>query len=307
MLFTIAAVICFLLGLVVAAVALGMFFDKDKVPGVALFIVGLLLLASGTWFQTHRIVSTQYVGISKATLSQELSGPYPSGLVSKPFLGAVYELPSSSRYERCEKYTPAIKGSYGITVDLCYYYDAGSVDWLVEVNRTGSLDANYIMSVWRNSVVGDVARSVKEYTPEALSDNRSEVEASIYENVLPWFTERGIGLTGVSFKNWDFTSAEVASSFDASIVSQRKIAEQSSLLEAAKISRERESYEAETSKLVAEWQKEALDELGLEGQSAIDYLWIKLMTEQQKTPDVLILGTSGVPVTVPLAGEGQVK
>lgn len=297
--FTFIAIIMFLVGICLIIWAFLILPDSKTNTGV-LVILAIFLIGGGWWFQTHRIVSTQYVGVSRATISQELEGLYPAGIMTKPFLGAVYEYPASSNFERCEQYTPAIKGSYGITLDLCFYYDVGNVDWLKEINRTGSLDANYIMGVWRNSIVGDVAKSVKEYTPEALSDNRSEVEQAIFENISPWFSERGISLTRVSLKNWDFTSDEVAKSFDASIVSQRKITEQTALFEAAKISREREKYEAETAKLVAEWQKEALDELGLDGQQAIDYLWIKTFSEQGKTPDVLILGTTNTPISIPL-------
>lgn len=305
MIFTIAAVVLAIIAIALLVWALAAFFDDHVAVAGVLLMVTLFVFSSAWWFQTHRIVATQYVGVSKAALSQELKGLYQAGVIPKPFFGDVHQYPASSSFERCEQYTPAIKGSYGITLDLCFYYNTGNVDWLKEVNRTGSLDANYIMSVWRNSIVGDVARSVKEYTPEALSDNRSDVEAEIFNNVSPWFAERGIPLVRVSFKNWDFTSPEVASSFDASIVSQRKITEQNALLEAAKISRERERYEAETAKLVAEWQKEALDELGLEGQSAIDYLWIKMLSEQGKSPDVVILGAANAPVSIPMQGDGD--
>lgn len=300
MFFTIGASVAFLCTIGLLIWALAQMLDNNMGGAGILAVVAITCASTGLWLQTHRIIQTQYVGVSRATFSQELTGLYQAGIMAKPFFGSVYEYPASSNYERCERYTPAIKGSYGITIDLCFYYDTGSVDWLKEINYTGSLNANAIMNVWRNSVVSPVAKSVKEYTPEALSDNRSEVEQTIFENISPWFIERGVPLTRISFKNWNFTSSEVANRFDASIVSQRKITEQVALLEAAKISRKREKYEAETAKLVAEWQKEALDELGLEGQAAIDYLWIKTLSEQGKAPDVLILGTSGVPVSVPV-------
>jgi hypothetical protein len=289
MLFLILSIVLFVLtaGLVVGAI--GQFAE------VSAIIAGVL----GAWFQTHRIVPTQQVGISKSTFSQELAGLYPSGLAPKPFFGAIYTFPSSSDLERCEQFTPAIKGSYGITVDLCFYYDAGNINWLDEVNDTGFLNANQIMQVWRNSVVGDVAKSVKSFTPEALSDNRSRVEAALFENVSPWFVERGIPLSRVSFKNWDFTSTEVAQAFDASIVSQRKITEQTALLEAAKISREREVYEAETTRLVADLQKQSLNLLGFEGSDAVQYLWIKLMADNDRVPDTVILGRQNTPISVP--------
>lgn len=307
MFFTIGALLCFVGMVFFVGWALYELIEGGIVSTIVLFVISLVVACCGWWLQTHRIIPTQYVGVTRATFSQELDGLYQSGMVTKPFFGTVYNFPSSSNYERCEQYTPAIKGSYGITIDLCFYYDAGNIDWLAEINKVGSLDANSIMSIWRNNVVGDVARSVKEYTPEALSDNRSEVENAIFENVLPWFNERGIPLLRVSFKNWDFTSDEVAKSFDASIVSQRKITEQTALFEAAKISREREKYEAETSKLVAEWQKEALDVLGFEDKAAVEYLWIKMLSEQGKTPDVLILGTSNVPVSIPLSQTGIIS
>lgn len=299
MLFGIGAVVLFVGFVVVLVWALIQFSDNEMIEAIILAGIAIVCFGGGWFFQTYRIVTTQYVGVSKATFSQKLDGLYPAGLVSKPFFGAVYEYPASTSYERCEQYTPAIKGSYGITLDLCFYYDTSHVDWLKEIHRTGSLDANYIMGVWRNSVVGDVAKSVKDYTPEALSDNRSEVEQSIFENISPWFNERGVSLVRVSFKNWDFTSEEVAKSFDASIVSQRKITEQTALFEAAKISRERELYEAETAKFVAERQKESLNLLDLEGDAAVQYLWIKALAENNKMPDVLILGASNVPVSIP--------
>lgn len=299
--FTIFAVLLFLAS--VALLIWGFFQfigERDVKGGSILLILGLICGFGGFWFQTHTIVPTQHIGVSKDTFSQKLRGHYPSGIMAKPFFSSVYRFPSSSGFERCEQYTPAIKGSYGITLDLCFYYDTGNVDWVTEINRTGSLDANFIMNVWRNSVVGNVAKSVKDYTPEELNDERFAVEQSLYANILPWFSERGVPLSSVSFKNWDFTSAEVGASFDASIVSQRKITEQSALFEAAKISRERELYEAETSRLVAEMQKETLNLLGFEGNDAVQYLWQKSMSEGNKVPDVLILGNSDVPVTVPV-------
>ncbi len=298
--FLIGAIVSFILAIAFAAWSFSIADVKHKIESIGLVVTAFLLAGLGFWFQTHRVVSTQYVGISRATISQALDGPHHAGLAPKPFLGAIYQYPSSSAFERCEQYTPAIKGSYGITLDVCFYYDTGNVNWLEEVNRTGSLDASRIMGVWRNSVVGDIAKSVKSYTPEALSDNRAEVEQRLFENVSPWFAERGVPLTRVSFKNWDFTSQEVAKSFDASIVSQRKITEQAALFEAAKISREREKYEAETAKMVAETQKAALNLLGLEGDAAVQYLWIKALAESGKTPDVLILGAGDAPVAIPL-------
>lgn len=308
--FTILAIILFVIGFALLAVAIFAFLDRENV--FAGFLVGIMIIVfiGGAWFQTHRIVSVNHVGISRAMFSQELRGPLQAGIVEKPFFGKVFEFPSSTNYERCETYTPALKGSYGITLQACFYYNVGQVNWLKEIDRTGQLSADNIMDVWRNSVVGDVAKSVKMYTPEALSDDRSVAEQAIFENVTPWFNERGVGLVSLSFKNWDFTSEAVASAFDESIVTQRKIAEQAALLQAAKISREREEYEAETARLVSEKQKEALNLLGLKGDAAVDYLWIKYLTEKDETPDVLILtrggSGGGTPISIPTPGQ-QVK
>ena len=300
MIFTITAVVLFIIAIAMFIWAIYAFSEQNNGAAGVLALLTAVIIGGGVWFQTHQIVPVNHVGVSRSSFTQQLSAQQPAGIVSKPFFGSVYRYPAALKYERCEAFTPAIAGSYGITLDLCLYYNVGAVDWLQEIQRTGVLDAGHIMNVWRNSIVGDVARSVKEYTPEALSDNRSEIEQALYENTRPWFGERGIELSSVSFKNWDFTSKAVADAFDESIVSQRKIAEQAALLKAAKISREREEYEAETAKLVAEWQREALNELGLEGQAAVDYLWIKYLAEQGQTPDVLILGVSGAPVAIPL-------
>ena len=153
MLFTIGAVVLFIVAAILAIRAIFSLAKGDKIFTVALAIASLLLIASAWWTQTHRIINTQYVGVTRSTFNQELDGLYQAGLVAKPFFGGVFEYPASSNFERCEQFTPAIKGSYGITLDLCLYYDTGNVDWMKEINRTGSLDANQIMSVWRNGIV----------------------------------------------------------------------------------------------------------------------------------------------------------
>lgn len=299
--FTSLAIILGVIGLALLLGAVAAVAREENV--LAGFLVGIMAVVfiGGIWFQTHRVVSVNHIGISRAMFSQKLRGPLQAGIVEKPFFGKVFEMPASTNYERCETYTPALKGSYGITLQACFYYNVGQVDWLKEIDRTGQLGAGNIMDVWRNSVVGDVARSVKMYTPEALSEDRSVAEQAIFENVTPWFIERGVPLVSVSFKNWDFTSEAVAAEFDQSIVSQRKIAEQAALFEAAKISREREEYEAETARLVSEKQKAALNLLGLEGAAAVDWLWVKYLTEKDEVPDVLILGRGGgeAPISIP--------
>lgn len=300
MLFSIFAILSFLATIMLIIAALSELVDVEPINAGILGILALCSLGLGAFLQTHQIVPVQTIAITRSTFSQELSGPYPAGLVSKPFFGSVYTYPASNSYEYCEQYTPAIKGSYGITLDICFYLDTAHVNWLKEIQETGSLDANAIMTVWRNSVVSGIAQSVKDFTPEELSDNRLEVEQALFANVTSWFSERGITLVRISFKNWDFTSEEVAQSFDESIVSQRKITEQAALLEAAKISRERELYEAETAKQVAEQQRLALESLGLNGENAIQYLWIKMLTESNQIPDVIILGNSNVPVALPI-------
>jgi len=293
----IAALVLFGLVAVMLFVAFWAFMESSPVGIFVSLLVAAALLISAVYLQTHRSVQSQYVGVSKNSITQELQGPYKSGLIPKPFFGTVYQFPASSRYERCEVYTPAIKGSYGITADICFYVGANQVDWVKEISRTGSFDSGIIMNVWRNSVTDEVAKVFKDYTPEQLSNNRMDVKVNIMENVKPWFDARGIPLVDVVFKNWDFSSVEVASAFDQSIISQRKITEQSALLEAAKISREREIYEVETTKLVADEQSKAIDTLGIPDEDIIEWLWIAAMTEAGKMPDTFILGTA--PIAVP--------
>ncbi len=113
---------------------------------------------------------------------------------------------------------------------------------------------------------------------------------------------------------WEYVrDPTVAAIFNEGIVSQRRIAEEESKLKAAERSRERELVEAQTALDVAKLQKDALDELGLEGQAAVDYMWIKALIELGKAPDVLILGGGGnvsVPfspqqIQTPAAAQGQ--
>ncbi len=53
-------------------------------------------------------------------------------------------------------------------------------------------------------------------------------------------------------------------------------------------------------RMVAETQKQSLDQLGLEGMAAVQYLWIKALIELGKAPDVLILGGGG-NVSIPFS------
>jgi len=141
---------------------------------------------------------------------------------------------------------------------------------------------------------------VKNYTPEQLSDERSVVEDALFTNVNIWFIERGITLSRVSLTDWDFTSPDVAQTFDESISSQRKITEQTALLEAAKISRERQLYEVDTAVLVAGKNVDTMQLYGFNGNETIQYLWIKYLTEagdNDPMPDTLILNTTTSPTT----------
>jgi hypothetical protein len=303
--FTTLAITASTIGIILFIWTIFAFLNRKNVLAGILGVGMAVAFIGGAWFQTHRVVSVNHIGISRATFSQKLRGPLRAGIVKKPFFGKVFEFPSSTNYERCETYTPALKGSYGITVQACFYYNMGQVDWLREIDRTGQLNADNIMDVWRNSVVGDVAKSVKMYTPEALSDNRSVAEQAIFENVTPWFNERGVPLVSLSFRSWYFTSDAVGEEFDRSIVSQRKIAEQDALFEAAKISRQREEYEAETARLVSEKQKDALNLLGLEGDAAVDWMWVKYLTEKDEVPDVLILTRGGGETPISILAPGQ--
>lgn len=220
--FTGIAVIPGLIGILVGLYGLYMLFDEynnNNIPPIILGVVMIGVFIVTGWFQTHYIISNQTVGITKNAFTQKLDFQANSGIITKPFFGSVHMFPSSTSFERCEQYTPSIRGSYGVTVDVCFYYNTSTVNWLEEVKSTGSLNANEIMLVWRNSVVGKVASSVKDYTPEQLSDNRLEVEQAILANVLPWYQERGIELVTISLKDWDFTSPDVAKAFDESIIS----------------------------------------------------------------------------------------
>ena len=298
----IASFFCFLLAVMVFVVYLFIQNDiESKNAWIGFAVTIVLLFAGGFWFQTHRIVPTQYVGVSKNSITQELDGLYSSGIMKKPLLSSIYYFPASSRFQKCETYTPAIKGGYGVNIDLCFYIDASKVDWISEINKTGSLDANVIMETWRTGVVEEVAQSVKQYMPEQLNENRDLVGFSIYKNVEPWFADRGITLVATEFSNWDFSSEEVGRAFDASIVSQTKVSEQNALLEASKVSRQRQMYEAETGVAVAQKNQEALKALGLNTpESIIDYLWLDWLGRAEKVPNTIILqtGEDKVPVSV---------
>jgi hypothetical protein len=294
------AIIAAIFGVITLIGAIGAF--ASDCNGLAVFLailtaVCLILFGIG---MTTRIVPNQYVGVVKGAVSQELRGPFEAGMISKPFLGSVHNFPASTQYQRCEKFTPAIKGSYEIAVDLCFYFDLSQVDWREEINRTGSLNANYIMDTWRNSIVRDVAQPFKVYTPEQLASESGAVEAELFDVVNPWFSERGVPLVALTFPNWTFTSQQVQEAFDNSIVAQRKATEQAALLEAAKIARERQLFEVETQNLVAQEQQKAFEALGLDGDQVIEYLWIQFFEGSDEIPDVFIVGAGNPSIAVPV-------
>ncbi len=296
------SIIAFVVALLLLGFAIAEAANKEHVLSGVLVGAATLVLFLGIGFQVLRVIPTQYVGITRSSVTQELAGPYEEGVVLKPFFGTVYHYPASKEFEACYGYNPAIRGSYGIKVNLCHYFNVREVDWLKEINTTGKLDASSIMSTWRNSTVRRVADVFKGYSPELLSQNSPKVEQDLFERLSPWYAERGITLVRVSFANWEFASEQVAKDFDASITKQRRIAEEQSLAEAAKIARQRQLYEAETQLQVAEKQRAALDELGINDDDVVQYMWMKAMTEADKVPDVLILGSSDntqLPVAVP--------
>lgn len=296
--FTILAVILWLLFFCAVLVAFYFVFEGSVGAVLATAAIAIVLFFGGYWMQTHRSVPVNYVGVAKDNITQELSPVQKSGLVSKPFFGSVETFPASNSTELCRTYYPSLKGSYGIDVDVCFYIDTANVDWKREIEETGSLDSTVIMSVWLNGVVSDVAKTVKGYTPELLSENREQAQQNLFENVSPWFAERGITLVRVSFIEWDFSSEEVAKTFDESILSQRKITEQTALFEAARISRDRELFEAETDLIVAEKQRQMCSALDLTGEDCNMYLLINLYEEQGQIPDMVITsaGSTGVAV-----------
>jgi hypothetical protein len=248
-------------------------------------------------FQTHRIIPRNSVAVFKSTFTQELTEPRPAGIQGKPFFASTHTFPYNTQTEYCDKYTPSIQGGIGVWLEVCFYFDTTNVDWAKEVDTTGSYDASKIMGVWRDSVVSEIATSVKGQTPKNMNVNRANIEASMFESVYPVFNERGVPLTRLVFRDWDFSSDEVAKTYDESITAQARIAEQEALFEASELARKRELFEAETNTLVAQEQSRALDTIGLEGGDAVMWMWQRLYAEQQTVPEMVITN-GGAPVAV---------
>ena len=275
----------------------GLLNDREQTGAAVVGLITVVLFGIHIWFQTHTVVPTQYVGISRNLITQELGAPQHSGIASKPYLGTMHLFPAAGAGEYQTKYIASLDGSYGVWLDLYLYIDYANIDWRKEIELTGQLGANEIVTTWRNSLSVRVANTVNNMTPETLSEQRAVVESAIYNTMNEWFRERGITLVRVSFDDWDFTSEAVAAAFDESIVSQRKITEQIALLEAAKASRERELYEVETAMLVAQQQAEVFETLGLTGDQIVSYAWIQYFKDENVTPNVFTVGTTPIAVT----------
>ena len=270
--------------------------------GTFLLVLTLLFFVMGIILQKSFIVPALHTGYVKNSLTQEISQVKTVGISNKPFLASYHIFPNSPKHENCTDYNVAAKGGIGITVSLCTYINA-SFDWLSEMQKTGHVDYNPIREVWKKETTGLIAKTIKDKSPSQLSDERFQIESDFFTAIQPWYNERGIDLITVSFPSWDFTSEKVAVEYDKSIQSQTRIAQEQNLLEAAGIAKEREILEAETDLEVADIQLETMELLGLDPETFIDFLWVKLVEEGHK-PDVLILDTSAgkgnIPVSIPL-------
>lgn len=271
---------------------------------VGFIVLGLLFGASSTgWIYsaTHRVIPHNNVAltVTASEVSTKLQGP---GLAKKPLLASFRYFPSASQAELCQKYTPSVKGGYGVNIDLCFYFDASGVDWSSMVSRYGTTDTGTIYKRWQNQLSPFIAGSTKEFTPAELTDERAKVSSIIRESITPWFVDESVTLSRVALTNWDFSNPDVGAAFDKAIVYQNLVTEENARKAAAEVSRGRQLYEVETANLVAKEQSKVLVNLSLEDDMAkVQFLFMQqLFTNPEALKAVVLnVGGSGTGVSLP--------
>ena len=295
---TVFAVILFILGFI--AIVGGLVSGNKTGVGIGL-IAAAFLFVGGYWMQTHRVIKANNVGIARNTLTQEFTDIQQAGLINKPFFGQVYSFPASTDYELCERYFPPIEGSYEIYMDVCPYLNLSEVDWLAEIEKTGSFDSDVIMGVWKKGITVDVALVVTDKSPEDMNEKVAQIEAALYENTKSWYEARGIVSNRVVFAYWDFSSEEVGAEYDKSILIRREVTNQDALLEIAQKERILDLYKADTERqvslfnietlqLISTEQLVAADNAGIRDEDLLEWLWMNYFRDSGTAPDYMILG-----------------
>lgn len=263
------------------------------VAGVGMVMFGLLFLHAAT---NVVVGPNDRAVVVESTTGQVIGDVRTPGLTGVPLFGPqVITFPGAQNLEVCNDFTPSVKGGYGVKLTTCFYFNAGSVDWVTQFKRYNRYSFDALKAAWFNQLSPLVAEVVKNVTPQQLTAERGSVAELMLSTMQPWFKKEGILVNSMSLPNWDFSNADVARVFDQTIVAQTAQAQEQAKFDAAQITRKTELYVVETQQLVAAEQWKALNALGITTEAG-RLEWVKLQWLVGAKPLMLIVDTTaGVP------------
>lgn len=310
----IAAILFFVLTIAAIVGTLVLFFNQERsvgksATGVLVLVLALVFGAGWLYAATHRVVPYNARWIVMNTANQTVDGKVrEAGITTIPFATfEIHEFPGATAQPFCIDYTPALKEGYEITAHVCGTYDASTLDWQSQYRQHNFLTEGEMLAFWANQSKERVSAAVKGVDYTTITTNRDSVSLAIRNNLAPWFKENGLPVSNIQLSNWDFTSASVKAKVDeASAASLQSTIEQQKL-EAAKISRERQLYEIDTSNLVLSQRGSALQALfgalGITDDNAKAYLAAQMTwSDWLKNPPpgtTVVVGIGNAPVVAP--------
>lgn len=275
--------------------------DAGRLAQAIIAVVATLFFVMMWYFSaTHAVVPmyTSAVVVDKTT-SKIVGNVREPGLLEVPLLGsAVYYYPAATNAERCEDFTPSVKGGYEVSLKLCFYLNADKVDWPNQISRYNRPDWDNLWAAWANQLAPLVAKGIKDSPPQDLTNKRDTVSDSIKSNVAGFFETEKVPLNSLSLRNWKFTNPDMQKEFDKTLIAQTQSATEQAGLDAAVIARQRELYVADTdvqkANKMAEGQRTAMKTLGISSEDGvIHWLTIQWLLGNKNAQSIIIDTTSG--------------
>lgn len=301
--------------LFLGAVVFALFLIFEGRSDALLIVPAVMLVCSVfglSYSLTHRVVPANQRWVVINTLKGEVQGGVrKSGITKMPLIRDIHKYPGAQEQLFCIQYTPALKEGYEIAVDVCGTYDSSVLDWEQMYKAYNFTEEEQLLAHWANQSKEVVRTVFVDVDYSKLTTEIPEVSNQIREKLNFWFQDWGVSVSNVVLKNWDFTSEQVKLQVDkASSASMQKTIE-SQLLEAAKLARERQLYQVETSNLILKKRglglQDFIESLGIKDDSAKAQIATQMTwySYAENPPEgiqiVLSVGSGGsVPVSIPI-------
>lgn len=280
----IAASIALILAVILTIAGLMALSDRSGTPALVLFAIAVVMMYIFSWSSTHRIVPVNKSAIIVDRSSGEMvGGVIQSGVTKKAWTHKLYLYPSQSSFQWCPQVTPSVRGGAEVIITVCITMDASQINWQKQfLSYNGDVDT--VLDGWlKDSVQSSIAVAISGYEPQQLTNERSNVETAIYDQLLVWLSNNSIPVKSVSLLNWQFTSTDMKATYEASQVSIAKI-------DAARNEQKAAQIQSETASL----RKVSCDSAGFsEQQYCLGFLQLQWLQNLGTLPPNFILSLGG--------------